>query len=638
MASRAPIRGGNGAGQRAVPPFSLTPGRGDNPNFVGWHQNQHGSLPPIETARLTITMSDGYVNRLEIAFPRNIAASTPMMIFMPGSGGDSLTNKARASRAAGMGVIGVALAHRGAGEAGININDPATYGNTRWGHRDTIDYLELPELIQAQFGRLTGKVDLTKVGYYGNSQGGRACWLARAWGGYVPQPTDHMVTQGWRNSGQTFLTPAFVMPGNFPPYILEPVLPGFNATGVGTRFRRNYISGIYSPNPAEDTWTPENSGLGPIPNPTADADQKVYAAADNPDGFRTFVETDNRWKPDRDQYLTRALASTVPTYANAAQLEMWTETNLHVDFYNACAAGGQAVFHLNMSSGGHKSTAFTASNQAEDARLWAALKYHLLGDDSSKGAFNPASPPATWGDIPKMRIEVLPQAQSDYVDTAYAPAEVYKDTIEEVDTLPDLVLYPQPGGTLGTAAPGVADTVALNRTWFNPAYAMADFIQETLDGDVQYDEIITGGILTDTGLNFDYTIPAGTNRRLLGEVTLENLYFQTNHAEVCIAAAVFIDSGAGFVFVGSGTHTRAGVTTGVDQGPFTVPLERIGFELNAGDTIRLRLLPYWAKERPYTTGDNGGFGEVPWFTDAIQTIRLDTGATALKLVLPHEVT
>jgi hypothetical protein len=592
----------------------------------------NGNQPGVVSAVQYLSLSDGYLMDMRISRPTNIQGPLPMMIFFSGSGGSRVTNYGRAEQAAAMGIIGVAASARGQGEGGINLNDPASYGATFWGHRDTVDILELPEIINILVPELQGLVDLSKVGYTGRSMGGRLALRARAWGGYVPQAGDTMVDKGWREVDQAFLTPAFVAVGNWAFDQFNSAVP--DAYTTKDRFRQALVDGFWTNESALGSWTEANPSLGLIGNPGLRNILEGFLDPDNPAGLMANFGNHDNWKAEFLQYRGLALASSVPTYFDIAQLEAWLLGNQIKDFVDASAAPD---VYLNYTSGGHKSTAFYSSEALKELRLGAAAKYHLLGDDSGRSVFS-NGPVATWADIPRWRKEILPYTNADYANLTTVPTEVFASSYDQEDQIKVTQRYLKNAaagdGELQANAPTTTQARTLTRNWNNPT-AMADIRTLVQVGGNSFDQIIGGNRLAPAELNFRYTLPAAHAGVLLGAAKVSNLHLISSSADVQLGAQLWLTRGAETIFIASGAKSANSFPTGTRQGPFSIELERIGLKLMANDVLTLRLVPWDAKERPYDTGENGVFTRLPHFSDGDLTIETSANlALTARLDLP----
>lgn len=627
------------------PPIALgrsrtrTFARPGSPRLAAWLLQDDRRGGSYRTAVKYHTLSDGYVMDSFVAWPKAAAPGGlwPVMIFLSGSGGDRMTNIGRASAAAALGIVGVSVSQRGQGEGGFNLNNPATYGAITYGIREVIDALELPEVINDSDSDLAGRLDLTKVGYFGTSRGGRNSLNARGLGGYSPIGGDYEVVQGWRSVGEAYLTPAFVVTGSWEPDQSAVLLPGYRQrSSSGASFHAN-LAGIFQSEAPFGSWTEENSGLGMLFNTGFKSTIQGYISADDVAGLETYLETDAAFAPMEARVWPRQATSEVPTYIAVNQGETWAAPNTAFDLYDTLSAAGKDAFYILQTTGGHKSSDWDFADQAKEQRLAAAMRYHLLGDDSLASVFNPDSPPNNWAGIPHVGIHLIPHTQADYHDSDYEPQDLYFGTPADLADPSPSVYYLHNDGTLQASEPGAPQVDPLDRAWLT-ATTMADFTGWIPSGDEPFEEIVSGGrIDTSKAQEYTFTVPGGDNLLMLGEPVLKNLRFTTDNTDVQIGVVLEVTRSAVKIPILSGSYSvrdAVGDSSTVN-GPFDVPLERVAFEFQPGDIVTLRLTPWAAKERVMQDGTLGFFREIPFFDAADVDLQFsDTPAQATHLELP----
>jgi len=183
------------------------------------------------------TYTDGYLVEVVLRSP-NVAVPPqcgwPLIVLVHGGGGSKAVVAATADNLAARGYTTLAYDVRGQGPS-MALNNPVVYGKTLKGIRELLDLFEVMEAAEAAYPT---RIDFTRIGVTGYSQGGRHSWMAAVNSGRLPPPNP------WRVAPFPIISCAVPKDAAGPGYGLSSGLAlghrriekMFNAAGGGTHY------------------------------------------------------------------------------------------------------------------------------------------------------------------------------------------------------------------------------------------------------------------------------------------------------------------------------------------------------------------------------------------------------------------
>ncbi len=536
----------------------------------------NGIDPPVdgrfvEYADQPLTFSDGYQTLADVRFPvvEPNPGGWPIVLLVHGGGKNRDQVEFDGRFLARRGYATIAFDVRGQGP-GMALNDPNQYGYEGLRLRERIDLAEALEGAAALF---PDKMDLSRVGITGRSQGAAYSWIAAGHSGRA------LPSNPWRS--KPFPTFLCAVPVNYVPDLVGGVFP------AGETITEPYARALFD----------SNSGI--------EFEPSFYSFMDDNIRNEDFAAIAAEFS-EPELFLPDLLKTgSVPVLASVVYDDQYTAVNSLLDVWDQILPSTPKM--LNLTSDGHN----TPSNVHQAAVLEARRNQwfdHFL-----------KMVPNDIANQPEFRFALTPPDAAEYSDV---------DSLwdqREYDKFPpagsrDRVWYLDKHGELIDSVPNKRDSFDLNHAFISPL-GIDDYLVTLPQPDALQTVIPLKTISWETDVFQEDML-------MIGEA-VARLRIETDDDEIQVQASLFEEPSGRFIQ--GGFVTLRGLRKFKEH--VEIPIGVQGYVFRKGTSLRLQV-ENLAWHRPPNAGKPTSLRGVPVFQNFAAKIRVGKGDNESRLTIP----